>query len=418
MNKEYHEIQHEEVLGEAVFTSYDGLSAEGNGALSFLTRNAKVVEMRDKEILHFTPSYLSQNCAYFIQIVQINDNNYWIIGIIQKINDFNKREGILGACICMKDVSIVRKGEIRYLEELYQKISQEYDSKWRGKPLPTTASLGVISTGNSTNLEFNYRNSGKSEILRISDEVGLEEVFGWMAGRISVTRDLGRVFLTPLGEGKLQALDRNYTQNIQKLERKAQERAYVREQENKRLEAERARREEEQTRFEKLAQNAGVDGRKEFRQNLVQRIKQQDGQIKDLIQRVGRLEAKLGTKKNRATSNALREPGAPREPSRTSTSIANAIKWVMRNPLLFIIVSAMSVAAISLIIAISIGYSNIPDRVGSTGADPQRAALEKKHRRTATTPESSDKPTLGKLVCLADDFATAVERQKCLDQNR
>ena len=125
------------ITGEAIFTSYDGMRAEGIGALAFLTLNAKPLEMRKPRVLNSLPAVSLGTQVLFVQRMQIGTEWHRIVGMVQKIKDFNRRDGILGACVSIKDVESDFGGLNGRLENyLYPIIEDAVFDQWQGKPGP------------------------------------------------------------------------------------------------------------------------------------------------------------------------------------------------------------------------------------------------------------------------------------------
>lgn len=326
------------ILGEAIFTSYGGLRAEGGGALAFLNKEARVIEMRDPKILNLMPAFSSSEAAIFVQMISSPNKIFWVIGIVQKIRDYTNRDGILGACIAMSSVGSIQEEHLNHLRELYARVCEKFDSSWSGKSLPSTTPLGLIPRGleDVGSSEYNYKDL--FEIIRYGSDIDEYESIDWIARRILATRNLGRVFLTPMGEGELKPLDPTYRQNVLKLEKQAQEKAYEREQERARREADRAHREAEHARFERMAQETDSDTQKEVNQKLIRYIKELDKRLKAL-------EEKSGVKNRR---NVLREPSKSlRKPARSNWKISPATQ------------KKVAIVGFSLIMVISILFAVI-----------------------------------------------------------
>lgn len=142
------------VLGKGIFTSYDGLRAEGKGNLSFFNSSEKVVELRIPSVLDKLPSLEHQVPSLFLQRINTNANSVWCFGAVSKITDYNKRLGILGACISMKDPFIFEKNHIDQVLGIYNEFVDHYLTKLVGRPLPKYLGFSDANLRSTPNLNI------------------------------------------------------------------------------------------------------------------------------------------------------------------------------------------------------------------------------------------------------------------------
>lgn len=161
------------ITGEAIFTSYDGMRAEGTGALAFLTWDAKPLEMRKPRVLGSLPAVSRGTQVLFVQRMQIGTEWLRIIGIVRKIKDFNKRGGIMGACVSVRDGEASFGGIAEHLENyLYPIIEDAVFDQWQGKPGPDRWDFLSNAPGQTSNMPWTLK--PETVILHSVPEAGVD----------------------------------------------------------------------------------------------------------------------------------------------------------------------------------------------------------------------------------------------------
>lgn len=87
----------QETLGEAVFVTHDGLTAEGSGCLGSVADHVQIVEFRDSTggIDHLPPR---GNIAFFGSWVEIDRRETMLLGVLTREKDAMGRPGFFGVC--------------------------------------------------------------------------------------------------------------------------------------------------------------------------------------------------------------------------------------------------------------------------------------------------------------------------------
>ena len=201
------------VLGEAIFLSYDGLRAEGNGKLGFLTFDQSAVEMRSVELLSALPAQASGLACIFVQKFALDQEDFWLIGVVKKIKDYNKRAGILGSCVCIRFSDPKLDGVGGYLLDVLQsEIDDTFEEIWNGKPLPRH--LNVLDNVPTKESDANYSSNSGFELVYRTDEVDLDDAVSHIMTRIYHAKRIGQVFLFPHETVGARPIDKKFVDAI------------------------------------------------------------------------------------------------------------------------------------------------------------------------------------------------------------
>jgi len=203
------------VTGEAVFTSYDGLRAEANGALGALTFDCRALEMRNERILDALPSAKSDS-ALFLQSLDMRDGRIPLVGLVGKITDFNRRPGIIGACVSLskKDRELV-SGSMLHLHELFSTILRATFDRWAGRSLPER--LGLLDGVPRRETRSDYRFKAGTELLHMVDEGEAELCKDIMVACLDLTEaseGIGRALVLRFAAGGTKPADRRFVEYV------------------------------------------------------------------------------------------------------------------------------------------------------------------------------------------------------------
>ncbi|MFG5379707.1 hypothetical protein [Yoonia sp. R2-816] len=90
-----------ETLGDAVFVTHDGLTAEGGGLLSSIADYVGIVEFRDMHgsIDHLPPE---GELAFFGRVIRANGQEVMLLGAVTRASDAMGRPGFLGVCFAVE----------------------------------------------------------------------------------------------------------------------------------------------------------------------------------------------------------------------------------------------------------------------------------------------------------------------------
>lgn len=203
------------ITGEAVFTSYDGLRAEANGILSFLTFDRKPLEMRSERILSALMPEVSGDSAIFLQWLMVQGENQFLIGLVRKITDFNKRPGIIGACISMPETSQNLEHSMTYiLDYLFPLIENATTDQWAGKPLPEQ--LGLLNNVPKREVKVEYQFKKETKLLHQDEAstVKTDEAIQTGIDLIGTSKKIGRVILLPTQTRGTKPVDRQFVESV------------------------------------------------------------------------------------------------------------------------------------------------------------------------------------------------------------
>lgn len=209
------ESKPEAITGEAVFTSYDGLRVEANGEIGFLTFESKPLEMRSEQIMAALPPSSSFTSAIFLQSVKIQEDQQWIVGLVRKISDFNKRPGILGACISISERNRDLSGVGTFLYDvLFPIIEDALSERWIGRPLPEKLNLlqGIPSRETHTP----YKMKTTTELLHQVniEDPNLHDIIEAGFKLIKMSPDIGRIVISPVPTKLSKPADKEFISSI------------------------------------------------------------------------------------------------------------------------------------------------------------------------------------------------------------
>ncbi len=374
------------IQGEAVFTSYNGLSAEGSGVLSFVSMEKEIFEIRDEKLLELIPLYKENEFSFFVQKLRIESNKYWIFGIVQKIWDFGNRPGVLGSCVCSESSEF---GEVLdFLNNLNDRVVHKFSTQWDGKNITKSERLNVLSEFGKPQATRGYKSEGEYEVVSFDEDIGLIKSFEYMARRISASNKVGRVFLITGVNGNIRMLDQSYINDVKDQEVRVQEQARKRAEERERHEA-------EQAQINRLTQSSGSNEQAELNEKLIKHIQ-------SLTKRVTALEAKLGTKRK----SALRKPLHTKHDHLTRAPLFSNYS---RKQMVFLITGTLVVVSVLfLIIGLLIQAANSLTRTPNFVQNQQ--SVEQAQRVEQTL---KDKELGGWPVCGAQDFKALQEELGC-----
>ncbi|MDE0698382.1 MAG: hypothetical protein OXH76_21395 [Boseongicola sp.] len=202
------------VTGEAVFTSYDGLRAEANGILGPLTFDCRALEMRSERILGALPPAASGDSALFLQSIDMQGERLLLVGLTRKITDFNKRPGVIGACVSLSEAD--RELAVRYiphLEQLFSIIERATFDLWDGRPLPER--LNLLDGVPRRETRSDYRFKAGTELLHYAEdgEVGPNKARDACFDLIEASEQVGRVLVLPFAAKGTRPADRRFVES-------------------------------------------------------------------------------------------------------------------------------------------------------------------------------------------------------------
>ena len=203
------------VTGEAVFTSYDGLRAEANGVLGALTFDCRALEMRSERILGALPPAASGDSAPFLQSLDMRGERLLLVGLARKITDFNRRPGVIGACVSLSEADREQafRNDDPHLEELFSTIERATFGLWDGRPLPER--LNLLDSVPWRETRSDYRFKAGTELLHMMDdsEIGLDEVMDACFDLIETSEQVGRVLVLPFAAKGTKPADRRFVES-------------------------------------------------------------------------------------------------------------------------------------------------------------------------------------------------------------
>ncbi len=205
-------IKPQHAVGEAVFTSYDGLRVEGNGELKFLTFAHELLEMRSDSILDALSPATSRRNALFLQVIDAHNTTLWIVGLVRKISDLHNRPGIIGACICVSKVD--RKFALQdcnYIDKvLLPKIESTMSCHSTGSP--PSERLNLLTGVPQHEFLIDYKFKPRTELLHrvLDDQVSGSDVINAGFDLIEVSESIGRVLVLPDANRGTRPADQNF----------------------------------------------------------------------------------------------------------------------------------------------------------------------------------------------------------------
>lgn len=206
------------IKGECVFTSYDGLRAEGNGILGFLTFDQNLVEMRGNIFLEALPAYTSDDHCMFVQMITIEQEDYWIFGVVQKIQDYNKRSGIIGSCVCTHLTKYDYDSTNHYLYDVLQaNVVNKFANTWKGRPLPKQ--LGIIENVPNFEKKTFYKTKKYFETVWTND-VDPKTAIDTVMLQVEYNQDIGKVLMFNTPTSGARAIDSTYIEAANELANK------------------------------------------------------------------------------------------------------------------------------------------------------------------------------------------------------
>ena len=119
-------------FGTAVFVTQDGLTAEGDGLLSYASDNVPIFELRDgsTQMLHLAPE---GTMTIFVSPVLVNNEIMLILGLAERARDAMGRSGVigLGVLISQKDEDASR--HVQHLRKASDAWTAFVDTEFRSK---------------------------------------------------------------------------------------------------------------------------------------------------------------------------------------------------------------------------------------------------------------------------------------------
>lgn len=98
--------------------------------------------MRSERVFAALSEMTSGDSAYFLQVLDLKGERFLLFGQVEKIIDYHKRPGIIGACVSFTQANReCAIQSISYLNELFRKIKYETLNRWSGRPLPERLNL-------------------------------------------------------------------------------------------------------------------------------------------------------------------------------------------------------------------------------------------------------------------------------------
>ncbi|WP_147127189.1 hypothetical protein [Shimia ponticola] len=209
------------ITGEAVFNSYDGLKVEANGEIGFLTFHNSPLEFRSDRVMKGLLPSSATTPSLFIQSIDVERDSLWLIGLVSKITDFNKRVGILGACVCINARSFDLTGVPEYLYDILYPQVEDALSEGRSSSA-LSERLGILHHVPRVEAQVSFRMKPETELLHQTEEGGqlLDTVIEAAFGLLNVSQKIGRVIISPTAAKGTRPADEQYIHMVQ---RKVQE---------------------------------------------------------------------------------------------------------------------------------------------------------------------------------------------------
>ena len=199
------------INGTAVFTSYDGLRAEANGALGPLTFDCRALEMRAPQILAILPPTDARGGdAFFFQALEMQGAPLRLVGRVKRITDLGGRPGILGTCIsCAAEDRDQVTQCISYLQQLFDRTITAHE-RWRGRGLPER--LGVLEGVPRRETPSGYRFKTGTALLHAVDPALSHRAVtdACFFDLIERSDQIGRVLLLPFAARGTKPVDQRF----------------------------------------------------------------------------------------------------------------------------------------------------------------------------------------------------------------
>ncbi len=111
------------VTGEAVFSSFDGLLAEGNGVLAPLRHFSEILELRGQEVFAALEDGGPDAYGLFVQPFDFGSGPQYLLGVVQLNRDHRNRPAVFGAAVSVSgrdcDLEAAVNHLIRIVEGFY-----------------------------------------------------------------------------------------------------------------------------------------------------------------------------------------------------------------------------------------------------------------------------------------------------------
>ncbi len=91
------------VTGAAVFSSFDGLLAEGTGVLAPLRHFSEIVELRGREVFAALDGGGTEAVGLFVQPLDFGRGRQLMLGIVRPTRDHRNRPAVFGAAVSVSD---------------------------------------------------------------------------------------------------------------------------------------------------------------------------------------------------------------------------------------------------------------------------------------------------------------------------
>lgn len=136
-----------DTLGEAVFVTHDGLTAEGGGWLSSISDCVEVVEFRDANgsIDHLPPV---GEIAFFGSVVSAVGQKVLLIGAVTRMSDAMNRPGFMGVCFAVERGTL-QNAHVHAILPFLKTARQHHQEVYRHKR--HTNEIGLLPSDPHTN---------------------------------------------------------------------------------------------------------------------------------------------------------------------------------------------------------------------------------------------------------------------------
>lgn len=117
-------------FGTAVFVTQDGLTAEGDGDLSYVSENVGILDLRDSlsETPHLAPE---PDPVLFVSLIQIGHEKRLLLGMAKSTSDAMGRSGFIGAAVLVDYRDADPASHIRFVDTLYNDWLNYFETSYR-----------------------------------------------------------------------------------------------------------------------------------------------------------------------------------------------------------------------------------------------------------------------------------------------